>query len=319
MGTDRIPVVMISDDNYVMQTCVAITSLKRNKNVQTKYEIIIVMAECSEASEQIFQSMDCEECQIVLLKASLEQYKDIKQLAHIPIACLLKFDICELIPQHDKLLYMDGDVIVRKDLTELFNTELRDNYAAAVKETNYLRQKSDGINAGIMLFNAAKMRQDNMRAKLVAQRKALGDRGSMDQQTYNILIKDKVVFLGIKYNCVPGRFIGDAKMEYTIEEINAMYGTNYTTPKQMIEDAVILHFATGNKPWKYTFAPCAKEWYKYYLESPFKDKPFKRYGRWGYRFHNMFNILKKDGIKGTLYYLKQRKERKNTKKEVKWE
>lgn len=45
-----------------------------------------------------------------------------------------------------------------------------------------------------------------------------------------------------------------------------------------------IHFATGNKPWKYTFAPCAKEWYQYYLQSPYGDKPFKRYGRWGIVF-----------------------------------
>lgn len=45
-----------------------------------------------------------------------------------------------------------------------------------------------------------------------------------------------------------------------------------------------IHFATGNKPWKYTFAPCAKEWYQYYLQSPYDDKPFKRYGRWGIVF-----------------------------------
>lgn len=315
----RIPVVMISDDNYAMQTSVAITSLKKNKAAKTLYEVIIVMAECTEESEKILKSMDCEACRITVVKVSLDPYKDIKQISHVPIACLLKFDICELVPWHDKIIYLDGDVIVRKDLTELYETELSDNYAAAVKETNYLRQKNNLINAGIMIFNAKKMREDHMRDILVDKRKSLGDRGSMDQQTYNIVIKDRIVYLEIKYNCVPGRFLGDSKMEFTIEEINDMYGTAYKTPKQLIDDAVILHFATGNKPWKYTFAPCAKEWYGYYLESPFGNKPFKRYGRWGYRFHNLSGILKKNGIKGVFDYLKQRRERKNQKKKVDWE
>lgn len=315
----RIPIVMISDNNYVMQTSVAITSLKMNKNPETQYEVIVVMAECAEESEQIFKSMDSGECKITLVKVSLEAYKDIKQMSHVPISCLLKFDICELVSWHDKIIYLDGDVIVRKDLTELYEVNLADNYAAAVKETNYLRQNNNLINAGIMVFNAKKMRDDHMRDILVSKRKELGDRGSMDQQTYNMVIKDKIAYLGIKYNCVPGRFLGDAKMEYTMSEINGMYGTNYASPAQLIDEAVILHFATGNKPWKYTFAPGAKEWYNYYLASPFGAKPFKRYGRWGYRFHNMSNILKSDGLKGVINYLKQRNQKKKNKKKVDWE
>ena len=143
MEVKRIPIVMISDDNFVMQTCVAITSLCKNKKSATMYEVFIVMAECSEESARTFRQMEKEGCAITLVHASLEKYRDIKQLAHISIACLLKFDICELIPQYDKLLYLDGDIIVRGDLTELYDTELEDHYAAAVKEL-YCMEKDNG-------------------------------------------------------------------------------------------------------------------------------------------------------------------------------
>ena len=106
MTENRIPIVMISDDNFVMQTCVAITSLYLNKKQCTTYEIIVVMADCSETSAEMFRKMERESLVITLVHASLAQYRDIKQLAHISIACLLKFDICELIPQYDKLLYL---------------------------------------------------------------------------------------------------------------------------------------------------------------------------------------------------------------------
>lgn len=315
----RIPIVMISDDNFVMQTCVAITSLYMNKNKETVYDIFIVMAECSEISEQQFKGMERADCIINLVKASLEQYRDIKQMAHISIACLLKFDICELIPQYDKLLYLDGDIIVRKDLTELFNTELGDNFAAAVKELYCMKNDDGCINAGIMLFNAAKMRACGMRDILVAKRKSLGNRSSMDQQTYNMVIKDQIKYLSIIYNCVPGRLLGDVKMDYSMDELNALYKTDYKNVKQLVNDAVIIHFATGNKPWKYTFAPCAKEWYKYYLQSPYKDIPFKRYGRWGYRFHNMKDILRQNGINGVIKHFNNRIQSKKSKKNIDWD
>lgn len=319
MEIKRIPVVMISDDNFVMQTCVAITSLYKNKNADTICEIFIVMAECSIQSEQTFKRMEKEDCIITLVHASLEQYRDIKQLAHISIACLLKFDICELIPEYDKLLYLDGDIIVRGDLSELYDTELGDNYAAAVKELYCMKEDDGCINAGIMLFNARKMREDGMRDILVAKRRSLGNRSSMDQQTYNIVIKGQIHYLSIIYNCVPGRLIGDVKMDYSMKELNHLYGTEYSNAKQLIKDAVIIHFATGNKPWKYTFAPCANEWYEYYLLSPYGDKPFKRYGRWGYRFHNLSEILKKDGFDGVIRHLWSRVNRSKKKKTVDWD
>lgn len=319
MKIKTIPIVMISDDNFVMQTCVAITSLYKNKKNSTVYEIFVVMAECSAQSEETFRKMEKEDCVITLVKASLEQYRDIKQLAHISIACLLKFDICELIVTYDKLLYLDGDIIVRGDLTELYETDLGDNYAAAVKEL-YCMKKDDGcINAGIMLFNAKKMRNDRMRDVLVAKRKSLGNRSSMDQQTYNMVIKNKIKYLNIIYNCVPGRLTGDVKMDYTMQELNTLYGTSYKNAKELIENATIIHFATGNKPWKYTFSPCAKEWYRYYLLSPYGDKPFKRYGRWGYRFHHMSEIIKTNGIRGAFQHVWNRVKRSKKKKQIDWD
>lgn len=310
---------MISDDNFVMQTCVAITSLYKNKNIDTIYEVFVVMAECSRQSEKIFEKLQREDFIITLVHASLEQYRDIKQFAHISIACLLKFDICELIPSYDKLLYLDGDIIVREDLTELYCTKLGDNYAAAVKEM-YCIKKDDGcVNAGIMLFNAKKMRDDGMRDILVAKRKALGDRSSMDQQTYNMVIKGRIYYLDIRYNCVPGRLIGQVRMDYSMNELNSLYGTNYSSAKAIIQDAAIIHFATGNKPWKYTFAPCAREWYDYYLLSPYGNKPFKRYSKWGYRFHNLSETMKTGGVAGIVKYLKKRIEEKANTKKVDWD
>ncbi|MDD7027477.1 MAG: glycosyltransferase family 8 protein [Lachnospiraceae bacterium] len=319
MYEKKIPIVMISDDNFIMQTSVAITSLLKNKSRNTVYEVFVIMAECSKESEEILRNMNAAGSKINLVHASLEQYRDIKQLAHISIACLLKFDICELLPGYDKLIYLDGDVIVRKDLTELFNIDVGDNYAAAVKEL-YCMKKDDGcINAGIMVFNAKKMREDGMRDILVAERKSLGNRSSMDQQTYNRVIKNHIYYLSIIYNCVPGRLQGSGKLSFTMDELNSLYGTDFKSPRQLIKNAAIIHFATGNKPWKYTFAPCAKEWYTYYLLSPFGDRPFKRYGRWGYRFHHMSEILKKGGVKAVICYLRQRANREEEKKTVDWD
>ena len=50
--------------------------------------------------------------------------------------------------------------------------------------------------------------------------------------------------------------------------------------------------------WLYTFNPGAKEWYGYYMQSPYKDVPFVLRGKWSYRANKMKEAWEKDGFKG---------------------
>lgn len=306
-----IPIVFITDENFIMQTHIAIKSVIENKKAETEYDIFIVMAECPEKKKKELEILQTKQVSVHFVSASLEDFRDIKQLAHIPIACLLKFNICELVPQYDKIIYLDGDICVRGDLTDLYRVELADNYAAAVPSLENIFTKKDNINAGVMLFNAKKMREDKMAVKLLEVRKSLGDRGSMDQQTFNLVISDKMGKIPCKYNCIPSRLFGNEKKVYGIDDLNALYHTDYRTKKDMLDDAVVIHYATGEKPWKYTYIPCADEWYAYYGNSIYKDRKLKRDTFLTAHAKGFFNVLKKKGIRGVLnrlyYYTLGRK------------
>lgn len=319
-----IPIGMISDNNFIMPTSVAIVSMIKNKNIDTIYEIYVLMAECSEESKSKISQLDnmSEDCNIHLIEVGLDKYRDFKQLAHISIACLLKFDLCDLIPGYDKILYLDGDIIVRKDLWELYDTDLEGKYAGAVKEIQCIDTKRSNINAGIMLFNAKRIRDEKLSQKLFEARKSLGDRASMDQQTFNIVTECDYLFLPIKYNCILGCLIEkEGGKNYNISDINDIYHEKYKNKKQIIEDAVIYHFASGNKPWKYTLNTGAKEWYVYYQESPCFDSSFKLYGKWGYRIDKMETAWREKGLKGVLERVGDKTKRvlKIRKKNDSWE
>lgn len=316
-----IPVALISDDNFIMPTCVAVTSLIKNKSPETFYDIFILMAECQEESEKRVMMLEDPGCAIHLIRVSLEKYAGIKQLAHISRACLLKFDLCDLIPEYDKIIYLDGDVIVRGDLADLYHVDLKGSYAAGVKEMDSMLDDRGNVNAGILVFNAKRIREENLSATLRKTRISLGDRGSMDQQTFNIVTGKDYQYLPVKYNCVIGRLIGKQRIvEYTTERINKLYGTSYQTVDAVMDDALIFHFATGNKPWIYTFNPGAKEWYGYYLQSPYKDVPFKLRGIWAYRSEKMKNAWKDNGASGIRAVVKGKlKSMLGKKKKVSWE
>ena len=235
-------------------------------------------------------------------------YRDIKQMSHIPISCLLKFNLCDYITKYDKIIYLDGDIYVRGDLTELYMFDLQENFLAGVPSLDMVFDDRKLINAGIILFDAKKMRENRMSEILVRERRKLGDRGSMDQQTFNMVMSDKIGFLPYQYNCVANKLIGIEKKKFPIKRVNEIYGTNFETNKQVVDNAIIIHYATGGKPWQYSYIKCANEWYKCFSESPYNDIKLKRKNKLQTHINGIKKNLKKGGIKAlfnrVIWYVK---------------
>lgn len=300
-----IPIVFIADENFIMQTHIAMKSLIMNKNANTEYDIFVVMAECPDDKKQELKVLESDQVKVNFIDASLDEFRDIKQLAHIPIACLLKFKICDFVKDYDKIIYLDGDIYVRGDLTKLYEYEIGDYYAAAVPSIEMIFSNKRLINAGVMLFNARKMRTDSMADKLISVRKDLGDRGSMDQQTFNLVLEKEMTELPCEYNCIPHKIIGSEKRIYKLEALNKLYKKNYTTKKEMVDDAVIIHYATGGKPWKYTYIPCSREWYECYKLSIYGNIKLKRDNKFQAHMRGFIRILKQKGITGIIKRMKE--------------
>lgn len=298
-----IPIAFITDENFIMQTAVAITSLANSKKDDTEYKVYVIAAECSEEAETKLKNLEnaFSGVEIEIKRTGLEMYRDIRQLAHIPISCLLKFDLCEIVSEEDKIIYLDGDIVVRNDLVDLYYIDLKDNYLAGVPSLDLVfSEEKKLVNAGILLFDAKKMRDNHMRDVLVDKRRSLGDSGSMDQKTFNLVMKDQIGYLPYIYNCIPGKIMGAERGIYTIQKLNDLYGTEFDSSEELVENAVIWHFATGDKPWKYSFIYGADEWYQNYLKSPFGMNKLVRKNAFQAHLSGAVRQLKKGGLKAIL-------------------
>lgn len=288
---------MICDENFVMQTCVALTSLWTNKNQNTIYDIFIIAVECSKKSVKALSEMEKSSFQIHIIETTVEQFAHIKQMAHVSLACLYKFNICNLIPQYEKILYLDGDIVVRKDLWELYATDLGDNYVAGVVHSLGIINQQLKINGGVLLFHAKKIRDENLQERFIAKRQELGNRKSMDQETFHLVFGEKKVFLKPEYNVMMDK-IGYERKYYSLREYNEFYGTCYKTRKEIFDAAVIMHFTGSVKPWKYKFAKGFQEWYKYYQLTYENESDLKLKGRIDY----LYAEIRENGLRG-LYWL----------------
>ncbi len=290
-GDSAVNICMITDDNYIMPTAVAIHSMIANKK-RGKYNYYIITSNLSEESEKTFKKFEREDVSVNICRENAEKRfngmhiftKD--SICVASLSALLKFIIPDLFPELDKILYLDGDLIVTTDLQELYSTDLEDNLVAAVVDsgTMYWKNKFNSavqhyFNSGVMLLNLKKMREDNISRVLIETKSNISDSSLMDQNVFNLVFDGKLKLLPIKYNVLPPG-LEKANFKWGIDDVNRYYRTNYKNEEELFLDAEIIHFSSKDKPWREPDSAFAYLWRHYYLDLYGKDKP-KREEKYG--------------------------------------
>lgn len=274
-----VQICMICDDNYIFQTATAITSMVETKAPESIYKIHIICASLTEENEQVFQRFENDHVHIHIIRQDANRYAHLHTFAEgaycvASVAALLKFVIPELIPDTDKVLYLDGDIIVRRDLSELYNHCLEGFYCGAVIDSGtmyvhnaFIDSVDSYFNSGVMLLNLEKMRRDGISEKLFEAKRNSSDSNLMDQNILNIVFNKAVRTLPVKYNFLPVNLIR-SHQKWTLSQLNALYGTQYHFESDLFKDAVIIHYSSKDKPWKDRTVPMAEHWYYFYVKAP---------------------------------------------------
>lgn len=287
----EVNICMITDDNYIMPTSVAMHSMIVNKNSE-QYNFYIITSNLSEESEKTFKNFESEDVSVSIIREDAQKrFEGFHTFSNdsicvASISALLKFIIPDLLPNLDKVLYLDGDLIVEKDLSELYSTELGENYAATVLDVSKVYWKSEFnssvenyFNSGVMLLNLKKMREDNVKDTLIETKRNLTDTSLMDQNVFNIVFDKKTVMLPVKYN-FQSISLDNSGSKWEVDDIEKHYKTKYETKADVFSDAEIIHFASKNKPWKDPNAALAYKWRRYYLSlyPEMKSERAEKYG-----------------------------------------
>ena len=271
----KLPICFCTDDNYALPTCVAITSLIHNKRPETIYDIYIIIDGVSSEKQEKLKECSTSNVSITLIPAPNRQLKKNKNnCEYVSVSAFLRFELPDILPMYEKILYLDGDILVLNDLSELYNTTLTSEYVAAIRDfagEKQLLNKKIGIkyyfNSGILLINAKKWREENLGTKLYKTWLSHNYFPCMDQDTMNFALKEKVKWINPKYNLMTFNLL---ESQITIDTINTECGTNYTNFKALEEDAVILHLTNAKKPWNNRYAYGFDLWLSYFKKSPMK-------------------------------------------------
>lgn len=177
------------------------------------------------------------------------QFKDLLEVTHISRGMYYRLLIPELV-QADRVLYLDCDVLVRKSLSPLFQTDMRHMLAAAVVNPFYdatrlsISKQERYFNSGVMLINCAEWRSQGIKGKVLDYLRGHTDLLTMpDQDALNVVLKGRWLELDPTYNC-------QVSMLLRYRELNSELGTRWTV--DFLRDPAIMHFSSAHKQWHHS-------------------------------------------------------------------
>lgn len=279
MSQKMIHVCVISDANYHVPTTVALTSLKANLHPEVRCCVHYVCTSGQGWQREVIEQLAEPGFEIRWVDAQLGQYAAMREKTHVAVSALVKFDLPHLLPEVDKVLYLDGDILVTGDVATLYATELKTHYMAAVRDmggemTRHLHELvgvPQYFNSGVMLLNLEQMRRDKLPERLLRSKLQSPPTWTcMDQDVINDVMRGRVLNLPLRYNAMIPLF-QNPMYAYTIAQINEFYGCEYADMRHLAADAVIIHFAgeSYRRPWEQMNGSFSLLWQRYYMQSPF--------------------------------------------------
>lgn len=290
---ERIKAVFCFDENLIAPVQAAAASLVDScVRDSLSCEIHCVCTqEAGSVEKRLRQSVAARDAQSALLMHCIENpYASSYEVRGISTGTYLRLALPELLPETDRILYMDADILVRGSLRKLWETPMQGMALAAVKgavnlsdkwEWNSKREywhllegeRGNYINAGVTLLHLAEIRRRGLKKTWdeLARQKLY----YQDQDILNITCKGAIRYLPLKYNRLA--YMPEEEYRRFVEEglcTQEEYG-------QAMESPVIIHYA-GDKPWKRYDTNLGSLWWEYVNSQPdlrglFDEEKARRY------------------------------------------
>lgn len=156
------------DNNYVLFGYVSMISILETKNDNTYISFYLVATKNISTENKniilsLYENYDFLNISFIFMD---NRYKNVKIINYLNQLAYYRLSLGELLPKLNKILYLDCDVIVYKDLTNLFNTNFN-KYLMLARKIEYENRTIFKINSGVLLMNLKKMREMKFEKKIL--------------------------------------------------------------------------------------------------------------------------------------------------------
>ena len=254
-----IHIVFCINDAYVSHLGTTMASVLAN-NPQTDFVFYIVSTDLSADSKKKIEKLKVRfpRFSVTYLTPPKELFQNLKlTINYISSETYFRYAIADLLPDLDKVLYLDADLMVTGDLMPLWQTSLsgEGGYLAAavpdawIEKLNYkstigFHKEDVYVNAGVLLLNLKKMREQSVSKQFFDMHEVWKDRiFYQDQDIINLTLRGKIKLVDSIYNFTT---------------------YHYKKEKAKRKQAVIFHFTGAKKPWHKSYTLPIKKIYRGY-------------------------------------------------------
>lgn len=265
-------IVLAINQNFVFAAKICISSiLKHNKAVAIYLLYSSVEEQSLEEIGELISKLDSEG-KYIPIKMDGSIFDGMPTSETITKETYFRLLLPRVLPNEDRVLYLDADTIIRKPIDKLYNLDMGENYAAAVEDWGlrnqpHLREeiftklgfdKEDVyFNAGVWLFNLVRIRQDFADDALITFLRHNVSRITFhDQCVLNACFHGRIQSVDFQYNFRPHLFWSMAE-------------------SYILRKAYIIHY--GAKPWNGDFCDiCGDAFWDIAAEAGYK-KEYEEY------------------------------------------
>ena len=287
-GINYIHLGLALDNKYLYPLLVCLTSILENRAKTTFYIIHIQVSKnlnkgYFEKINKLIERYGKEASNITYYNMG-DDFRGAITGSHISTAAYYRIALPSLLPNVDKIIYTDTDVINFKDLYEMYSLNFNDKkyFMGTLDQIGLLNElKQLGIytqkymNSGILLMNLKGMRKDGIEQKI---RKFIFSHylDHHDQTAINGACYDNYEILSFKYATFVFNSLKDMK-EWNNKQ-NKLYRYNDYELNQAFYEPILLHYAGWTKPWDKSYSKINGEYWWYYAKlSGFYEEILKNY------------------------------------------
>lgn len=285
--SQAVPVVFATDEKFAPLTGVCLQSLITHASPERTYDIVILSSDITAETKARFIRQVSSYPHISLRWYNPQPLVAGFQLStnghdHISVETYYRFLIPRILPDYHKVLYLDGDIIIKTDVARLYDIELGTSLLGAVRDPEIAGQVAGGdramkdylaqvigladafqyLQAGVLLMNTRELTALHSVEEWLALASERKFRYN-DQDILNRECKSRVFWLPMEFNVLAncgGRRI--AIINKAPHRVSQEYMQSRRRPH-------IIHYAGYEKPWLNMKSDYASEFWHYARHSAF--------------------------------------------------
>jgi lipopolysaccharide biosynthesis glycosyltransferase len=259
----------------MIHTSVVIASVLSNSNLRDSYHFYILASGITEKNkrriEKLHKIRDFSISYPTIDYSKLEIFKKVKRSQWVPIDTFNRVLMPDLLPDTDKAIFLDSDIVVMHDIAALNAINVDDCWIAGVEDLNYAGlvrmlgydKQYTYINSGIYLMNLKAMRENNYYEHMVeVVEKEYTKYTVAEQCVINSCFHEHIKVIPHKWNMYH-IFLHRPWYHFTPYDLTA-WQDGFRNP-------AIVHFVGPDKPWAFDSKhPYRDQYLKYLKKTPYK-------------------------------------------------